>query len=666
MCHFDRRFKQRIWNKGLLFVLLFLVVGVGCVGRTQNVLAENYGIEYSGGDELTMGGPSLTVTGLSTTSFVEFFNPRINGSCDPTIIKDEPLKVECKTSEEKTLWRFENVDENNRDDWVGAWVDDRGQCYYRPYYKSILDGSNMKKEIKAKATISKKSEITDETLNEEISFLGVAQHNFKKAKNDGDFIALFFVPTSGNLEAMGNNAYRSQEGCEKKDGNDKVPHMREYGYYLNDSSSDTRIKQGGLFLTASDLGVGGKIFVETEISLRDESGDPVQSRELYYGITDFDRGESYKINGSNGSLSGGLYATEAAVLQPSSLPSKFQGLRNMVVRGGTGGDYIYSDYCVKSSGVILCYPFDITDTSDKIFTKIDHPDINVIFGFSVHSQSGMMFYQRKHKDYLRVYGGNVYSDGEISAFSKEDAFGSGSSFGSYGQYGVISFGSNDEFGSGNIQLGKTLSFTMSSSGLGVGVKSNKEKIKDYMTPGLEDCVSSPFSITGAECKVNSKKGVYEYKGTGTKEVEVNGVSDLASGTTIIIRTSGDVKINNNLTYGNIDSLSRLPRIIIIANNIMISAKVNRVDALLVADQEVKSCEEGNADCSTLLTVNGTIVAGKFNANRSVELDSANPKEELPTSPAEEINFDPSLYDLRLGGDNETMKVVNITELPPRY
>jgi hypothetical protein len=131
----------------------------------------------------------------------------------------------------------------------------------------------------------------------------------------------------------------------------------------------------------------------------------------------------------------------------------------------------------------------------------------------------------------------------------------------------------------------------------------------------------------------------------------------------------NVEISTNVQYedkdGGYGSFSEVPRFIVIAKDIEIGCEVTRIDGLLVATGTVNTCGEGELNDqirSNPLIVNGAIIANRLVANRTY---GAGPGI-YSIVPAEIVRFDPTLLDLDLGSNDSNPKIVNITELPPRY
>lgn len=141
--------------------------------------------------------------------------------------------------------------------------------------------------------------------------------------------------------------------------------------------------------------------------------------------------------------------------------------------------------------------------------------------------------------------------------------------------------------------------------------------------------------------------------------------------------NGDILVDRSHTYTN---LSETPKVILYAeNDIYINCEVARIDAVLIADNVVKTCiKEYDGERATVpedvnsserahqLTVNGAIIAKRLYADRTY---GAGPGSTSIVS-AEIINFDPTLY--LFGGsatsnDNTTgrLETSYIHELAPR-
>lgn len=152
-------------------------------------------------------------------------------------------------------------------------------------------------------------------------------------------------------------------------------------------------------------------------------------------------------------------------------------------------------------------------------------------------------------------------------------------------------------------------------------------------------------------------------------------------TTKVIRTKGDVVIDKNIIYDNdgrnttegYSNLESIPKIIIYAENINISCSVTRVDAVLIADKNINTCDgkKNNEDVnlearSKQLVINGSVISNALTLGRTY--GAATGKNSV--IPAEIINYDTSLY---LWANNQSSATTSgkltetyINELAPRY
>lgn len=309
---------------------------------------------------------------------------------------------------------------------------------------------------------------------------------------------------------------------------------------------------------------------------------------------------------------------------------------------------------------------------------------------------------------IQVWGGNVLSKGELNVSPvKEKLFNETTHwFGSFGELGV--FASN----SGNFANGAALGYRGihqwnedsknvllpsylgkkqgDSEEIGGGSGTSMGELKntfgiDGAIRGIEDfadalggkycgdnpskCLDSEEVSTdicgeGDDCRVEVESCDEDENCEDKTTVVIN------SGMNVIVKRDGKVVISTNVQYedGNYGSFSEVPRFIVIANNIEIGCGVTRIDGLLVATGTVNTCKSDTPedwekeDYSNQLIVNGAIIARGLVANRTY---GAGPGI-YSIVPAEIVRFDPTLLDLDLGLNDSNPKIVNITELPPRY
>ena len=309
---------------------------------------------------------------------------------------------------------------------------------------------------------------------------------------------------------------------------------------------------------------------------------------------------------------------------------------------------------------------------------------------------------------FQVWGGSVYSAGkvEVPASRKNNLAGlwgysyaiSGSNehrvFGSWAELGLVAGGAVTGLASGAGTGYDGLGFSANPGGSAEGTSTNY-------------CLRSTLSFANSGCNGEGSVGglggtssdsskaslisrftvgsgdTYDLDSVvGNREIEaMEGFSGVTVGegveqktkTTKVIAASGDITIKGNITYwdGSYSELESIPKIIIYGNSIKIDCSVTRVDAVLIAEKNIDTCEtpEGNynrLDNSVPLIINGSTISDTLNLNRTYgAATGANSIE-----PAEIINYDTSLFlwankqaDATTSGK---LTETYVRELAPRY
>ena len=175
-------------------------------------------------------------------------------------------------------------------------------------------------------------------------------------------------------------------------------------------------------------------------------------------------------------------------------------------------------------------------------------------------------------------------------------------------------------------------------------------------------------------------GLYKAPATGTGTVTIRGGTMPLGKTIVIYAPNRDVIIENSLNYdtsnttGRMNSIKRIPQLIIIARNISINANATNVDAWLVAvptgttNGVIQTCREyatpTQNQCGNKLTVNGPVISKKLIMNRTAGAT----KGQGGPAPAEVFNLRPDAYLWGAAQSTETGRIptASITELPPRF
>ena len=286
------------------------------------------------------------------------------------------------------------------------------------------------------------------------------------------------------------------------------------------------------------------------------------------------------------------------------------------------------------------------------------------------------------KPSLQVWGGNIYSNGDITtALTSKKRLASINggkandntyTFGSWGELGIIS-------------NGKVIGLA---SGAGLGYTSIDDDGSLVQNPGglvgNDFCKMSTLSFANDKCSEETGSLGATLPLANDKESIKNKLENLKSDIVhydIRDYDGGDSYIDSNIIHdaehdGKASTLDELKKTVIYAKNIYIGCGVTRIDAVLIAEDEVNTCfnKEGgspvinDAARSNQLKINGAVIAGKLIANRTYGAATGNDS----MVPAEIINFDPTLYlwgNIGTGDDNTTninMTTNYIRELPPRY
>ena len=167
---------------------------------------------------------------------------------------------------------------------------------------------------------------------------------------------------------------------------------------------------------------------------------------------------------------------------------------------------------------------------------------------------------------------------------------------------------------------------------------------------------------------NGKKTRYTY---GSAGFTLSGAT-VASGVTHVVRSDGDITISGNIDYQDAAyfALEQIPKLVIYAKNIYINCSVKRVDAVLLAENDINTCSNSgdiNAQAnSNQLKIRGAIVANKLKLNRTYGATTGTNSK----IPAEIIDYDTSLIlwaALEMDvSDTYTLNVTYQRELAPRY
>lgn len=348
--------------------------------------------------------------------------------------------------------------------------------------------------------------------------------------------------------------------------------------------------------------------------------------------------------------------------------------------------------------------------------------------------SDAVCYRIAKKPSLQVWGGNIYTQNNISALESDKNSLAGYAdaqyaiqgnsglhriFGSWGELGIIASGNVIGFSSG-----ASMGYVTNTNGvLSPSPVANVGAISPGGSTITALCLRSVLTFANA-CTGSTAGGIGNATSSdnaqrdkqavidrfaGSKDTDYSGNVDLglvgsyahgydnisvgcAADCTVndgvrMVHSDKTVTINSNIIYGGAyNRLSVMPKVVIYGKNVEIACGVTRIDAVIIADDTVVTCNNlasgsgsyydragkkiNEGPNSTQLKVNGAILASRLVPNRTY--GSATGSNSIV--PAEIINFDPSLYLWGGGANNEdeeenvdtsAFQVTYIHEISPR-
>lgn len=279
----------------------------------------------------------------------------------------------------------------------------------------------------------------------------------------------------------------------------------------------------------------------------------------------------------------------------------------------------------------------------------------------------------------------------------------GNVFGSWVEYGIFATGTINGTGSGSAFGGtggmsdqkctySSLSFVNAGAapagtGLPTTACTNSTVIGGYSSAKNIPNVAANFPNTDAPVYANdpNSQGIYTSNDYGNPTISdpiVISAKTLQRGQWVVINApNADVTITGNINYTNteLQSISQIPQMIIIAKNIYIAESVTNIDAWLIAKGTsspgtglIDTCSSAALPlfsspqtintCQDRLTVNGPVMAKTLWLRRTAGAGANG------TDPAEVFNLRPDAY-LWLYARASTsgrVQIVDIKELPPRF
>lgn len=349
----------------------------------------------------------------------------------------------------------------------------------------------------------------------------------------------------------------------------------------------------------------------------------------------------------------------------------------------------------EPAGSKICYAFSVYPAhSDPSYSSIN-PD-NMWSNSGIDPIKNCVIIVKKPK--VQVKGGDLSvgksnSSSSVYTTISVKSFGV---FGSWGEYGIYAPGEINGMASGaafanpllvgvnggDINICDYSALTFTNAGT---ASCDSTTQKGYYTPKtLIPSVKNSFS--GATLTIDGDTTISpesDLSGDGLHIVQVNGNLDLISSTlqpkqSVVLKVSGTVTIEGNQYYSDVSytGISQLPQLVIIAGDgINISNEVDNIDAWLITEGAINTCEEGGTDepltiddCDNQLTVNGPVMANKLYLRRTAGSNPGLGEDYGSGMPAEIFNLraDSILWAYSMSTGSGKVQTVYATELPPRF
>lgn len=298
-----------------------------------------------------------------------------------------------------------------------------------------------------------------------------------------------------------------------------------------------------------------------------------------------------------------------------------------------------------------------------------------------HSSLQCIIVGKKPK--IQVWGGDVRTGSKIET-STSSITANSTTYGSWGEYGALSVGSNNGFASGSgLNNGNTNPSQSSWDNLTFANTGNPPTVCDFgcydftlSSAGLiSQFTSNPsYPVLSGSVDLNSlATGSYQ-----AADLVIAG-SAISAGKSIVIVATGTVTIEGNIAYqdSNYTSIRDIPQVVIRAPVINIRGSVTQIDSWLLAVRSngtgrINTCSDvsrsaqlSTSICSSRLTVNGPVIADSVYLRRTAGSESQSSQR---GDPAEVFNLraDAYLWAKSYGSGTSRIQTVHSKELAPRF
>lgn len=259
-------------------------------------------------------------------------------------------------------------------------------------------------------------------------------------------------------------------------------------------------------------------------------------------------------------------------------------------------------------------------------------------------------------------------------------------YGSWGEYGIIANGKADSASGAGLSSSFNGRSGVTPRDYNKLTFANIPKFGNFSsTRSVPDNFTLP-SVRGARGNIS---GNVDVNSLASGEYNAGNVtltgSKLSVGKSIVIKSSGVVRISGDLLYTDTNDVRQLPQLIIYAKNIIIEPSVGEVNAWLITQKDgyVSTCGVvintgswlsgvSDASCGKQLKINGPIKTGRLFLRRTYggkhASSAKNDPNMHPGTPAEIINLRADTYIWAYNNYRNTgaISTMNVRELPPRY
>lgn len=278
---------------------------------------------------------------------------------------------------------------------------------------------------------------------------------------------------------------------------------------------------------------------------------------------------------------------------------------------------------------------------------------------------------------LQVSGGDIIARRSATpSVETSSAMIGGNRYGSWGEYGIFGRSSVNGMYSGGSLMAVSAATSTQQSSLIFANKPNNGHFTSLAAssplPSLPDWEEVDSSSSSINIRDLDSRKIYNLT---SSSVSLRGANIAGS---IVIRTNGTVRLGD-ISYagGTITRPSQIPQVIIIANNIYIDSATNRVDAWLIARNNLSTCgtppsfgsyfaDLSRNTCNRPLNINGPVQAGHLLLRRTAGAAGTNRSTRL--QPAELFNTRPDAYIWAYNNASSSgaIRTETVRELPPRF